>query len=320
MIRTRLVAFCLTAVVAANAVAQEKKAAPEFRPPENVVMENDIEYGRAGDRSLKLDLARPKEQGNKVLPVVVFIHGGGWQAGNKEGGRQAIAGFAATGNYIGVTVGYRLSQEAIWPAQIHDCKAAIRWIRANAEKYHINPDKIGAVGNSAGGHLVALLGTSGDIKELEGNNGNAGFSSRVNCVVDFCGPSDFLHFNEQKGNGGQSAVRNLFGGNPTEKADAARAASPVTWASKDDPPFLIIHGSEDATVPYAQGEAMNAALKQASVNATFITVDGAGHGGLNVPEVMQRQRNFFDKHLRGGTADIPGGSVKAAPAPENKKD
>lgn len=304
-------AMCVTAGLNSTLPAQEKKAAPEFKPPESIVFEPDLEYGHAGDRSLKLDLVRPKGQGDKVLPVVVFIHGGGWQAGSKEGGRWAISALAATGNYVGVTVGYRLTDVAIFPAQIHDCKAAIRWIRANAAKYHIDPQKIGAVGSSAGGHLVALLGTSGDVKELEGDNGNPGFSSRINCVVDFCGPSDFPHFNEQKGNGGRSAVAKLFGGDPSEHLAAARAASPVTWASKDDPPFLIIHGTEDATVPFAQGETMAESLKQAGVSATFIKVEGAGHGGLSVPEVTRRQRAFFEKHLRGIAGEISGDPVKA---------
>lgn len=304
---------CVTVglVSAQLALAQEKKAAPEFKPPESIVFEPDIEYGRAGERSLKLDVARPKNQGDTVLPVIVFIHGGGWQAGSKEGGRWAIAGFAASGNYVGVTVGYRLTDVAIWPAQIHDCKAAIRWVRANATKYHIDTNKIGAIGSSAGGHLVALLGTSGDVKELEGENGNPGYSSRVSCVVDFCGPSDFPHFNEQKGNGGRSAVAKLFGGDPTEHLAAARAASPVTWASKDDPPFLIIHGTQDATVPFAQSVAMAGSLKQEGVPVTFIKVEGGGHGGLGVPEVVSRQRAFFEKHLRGINTEISCEPVKA---------
>ena len=228
--------------------AQEKKAPPPFTPPKNVILEADVEYGRAGERSLKLDLLRPKDQGDKVLPVIVLIHGGGWRRGDKESGRWSMSGFAATGNYVGVTVGYRLSGEAIWPAPIHDCKAAIRWLRANADKYKTDPQKIGVFGGSAGGHLVALLGTSGDVKELEGENGSPGYSSRVQCVVDYCGPTDFLHFAEQAGAGGKVAVEQLLGGPPAEHQAEARAASPITWVSKDAPPFLIAHGTQDKTV------------------------------------------------------------------------
>ena len=288
----------------------QQKAAPDFRLPDNVVLEADLEYGRAGDRSLKLDLLRPKNQGETQLPVVVAIHGGGWQQGSKESFRGLAAALAGTGNYVGISVGYRLTGEAIWPAQIHDCKAAIRWIRANADKYKIDEKRIGATGHSAGGHLVALLGTSGDVKELEGDCGNPGYSSRVACVVDYCGPSDFLHFLEQRGAGGRGAVMKLFDGLPAEHVDAARAASPVTWASSDDPPFLIFHGTEDMTVPFAQGQGMAAALEKAAANVTFVRVEGAGHG-LRGRELNERRQNFFDRYLRGQSVEIPATTIRA---------
>jgi acetyl esterase/lipase len=314
MKRTLLLALWVTVGLNGAGWAQEKKAQTRAKPlPESVVMEADVEYGKAGERSLKLDLLRPKDQGEKVLPVIVYIHGGGWSGGNKESGRGMLASFVATGNYVGITVGYRLTGEAIWPAQVHDCKAAIRWIRANADKYHLDPKRIGAVGGSAGGHLVALLGVSGDVKELEGTCGNPGHSTRIHCVVDFCGPSDFPHFLEQKGAGGEWAVKKLFGGAPSEHAKEAKDASPVSWVTKDAPPFLIVHGTEDATVPFAQGEAMASALEKAKVPVIFVRVEGAGHGGLNVAEVVQRQKSFFERHLLGKTVDISAEPVKAAP-------
>jgi acetyl esterase/lipase len=302
---------CLVSWLAAAAHAQQP-GAKQLRLPENVVLEADLEYGRAGERSLRLDLLRPKNQGDKVLPVVVAIHGGGWQGGSKEAFRPLAASFAATGNYVAVSVGYRLTGEAIWPAQIHDCKA-IRWLRANAEKYKLDPNRIGATGNSAGGHLVALLGTSGDVKELEGGCGNPGYSSRVSCVVDLCGPSDFAHFLEQRGAGGRSAVMKLFGGTPAEHPEAARAASPVTWASADDPPFLIFHGTEDATVPFAQSETLAAALQQAGAPVIFARVEGGGHG-LGGREINERRQNFFERHLRGQPIDIPATPIQAEAA------
>ena len=312
MNRICLLAVCLLICPSVVGHAQQKNA-PEFKLPDNVVLEADLEYGRAGDRSLKLDLLRPKDQGGKVLPVVVAIHGGGWQNGSKESFRSLAASMAATGNYAAVSVGYRLTGEAIWPAQIHDCKAAIRWIRAHADKYKLDANRIGATGNSAGGHLVALLGTSGDIKELEGDCGNPGHSSRVTCVVDFCGPSDFPHFLEQPGSGGRSAVIKLFGGPPAEHQAAARAASPVTWASVDDPPFLIFHGTEDGTVPFAQGEAMAAALEKAGTSVTFVRVEGGGHG-LGGREINLRRQNFFERHLRGQAVEIPATPIQAESA------
>jgi acetyl esterase/lipase len=295
---------------------QQKKSAQEVRIPENVVLEADIEYGLAGDRSLKLDLLRPRDQGEKVLPVVVAIHGGGWEGGSKETYRGLPASLAASGNYVGISVGYRLSGEAIWPAQIHDCKAAIRWVRANAARYRIDEKRIGVTGNSAGGHLVALLGTSGDVQELEGECGNPGVSSRVACVVDFCGPSDFLHFLEQRGSGGRSSVIKLFGAPPAERPDAARAASPVSWVSADDPPFLIFHGTDDGTVPFAQSESLAAALRSAGASVTFVRVEGGGHG-LGGREISSRRQNFFDRHLRGQSVEIPDTPI-AAELPRKK--
>src|SRR5581483_3788056 len=163
------------------------------RRPDNVNREVDVVYGKAGDIDLKLDLYLPKAEAKKPRPVVVWIHGGGWSGGNKSSGAR-LADLVSTGDYAGVSVGYRLTGVAPWPAQIHDCKAAIRWIRANAKKYNFDPDRIGVWGSSAGGHLVSMLGTSGDVKDLEGSNGSPGQSTRVRCVVDFCGPSDFLAF------------------------------------------------------------------------------------------------------------------------------
>ena len=311
MKRIPLSVLFLASWLVVDARGQEKKAPPKL--PDNVVLEADLEYGRAGERILKLDMIRPKDQGEKVLPVIVNIHGGGWQSGSKEGGRPVLAAYAATGNYVVISVGYRLTGEAIWPAQIQDCKAAIRWIRANADKYHLDPKHIGAKGSSAGGHLVALLGVSGDVKELEGNNGNPGVSSRIQCVVDFCGPSDFPNFLDQKGAGGKSSVIKLFGGPPAEHPKEAKEASPLTWVTKDAPPFMIVHGTEDATVPFAQGESLAAALEKVKAPVTFIRVEGAGHGGLNVEDVVQREQKFFERHLLGKTVEISADPVKAVP-------
>jgi acetyl esterase/lipase len=291
------------------AVYGQQKSPPEVRIPDNVVLEADLEYGRAGDRSLRLDLLRPKDQGDRLLPVVVAIHGGGWENGSKESFRWPALSVAATGNYIGVSVGYRLTGEAIWPAQIHDCKAAIRWIRANALKYKIDERRIGVTGHSAGGHLVALLGTSGGVQELEGDCGNPSYSSRVTCVVATSAPSDFIHFLEQRGSGGRGSVIKLFGGPPADHEPAARAASPVTWASADDPPFLLFHGTEDRTVPFAQGESLAAALEMAGAQVTFVRVEGGGHG-LPGREINQRRQNFFERHLRGQSVDIPATPIR----------
>lgn len=300
---------------------QGLKAAP--RVPDSVVVERDVQYGKAGERPLKLDLVLPRKSSEKPLPAIVFIHGGGWRAGDKAGGVWNVMRFVASGNYVGASVGYRLTGEAIWPAQVHDCKAAIRWLKANAKKYNLDPNRIGVWGSSAGGHLVSLIGTSGDVKELEGDCGSPGQSSRVACVVDFCGPSDFLEFAKARRKGlpspadAKSPESLLFGGPVEEKKDAARQASPVTYASADDPPFLIVHGTEDPVVPPQQAELLYAALKKAGASPVLLKVHGAGHG-LGGPEVSRRVETFLDKHLRGIDATIEDETIEAPLVPPKR--
>lgn len=284
--------------------------------PEGVTIERDVEYGRAGDRPLKLDAVLPAKTPEKPLPAIVFVHGGGWRAGDKAGGVGQVARLVATGNYAGFSVGYRLSGEAIWPAQIHDCKAAIRFIRANAKKYHVDPDKIGVWGSSAGGHLVSMLGTSGDVKELEGANGSPEHSSRVACVVDFCGPADFLLGGKVQGGKEPSAVTLLLGGTIEEKQDAARQASPITYVSMDDPPFLIVHGTNDVTVPFEHAARFHEALKKAGCDATLVRIVGGGHG-IGGPEVARRVTAFLEKRLRGQDVKVSDEPI-LAPAPKPK--
>lgn len=260
----------------------------QARPNRNVNISTDIEYGKASERSLTLNIYKPVKPSADTLPVIVWIHGGGWRGGDKSSGLR-LSEFVATGNCIGVSVGYRLSGEAVWPAQIHDCKAAIRWVRANAKEHGIDPERIGLWGSSAGGHLVSLLGTSSDVEELDGNNGTPGVSSRVKCVVDYCGPSQMTVFKHQ-------AVMQLFGTEENHKAQS-EIASPATHVTKDDPAFLIVHGTDDKTVPISQAELFYDKLKAAGVDVTFIKMEGGGHG-IGGPEITARVKAFFDKHLR----------------------
>jgi acetyl esterase/lipase len=291
--------------------AKAKVAAPKV--PDSVVYERDVQYGAAGDRALKLDVIRPRAESKSPRPVVVWIHGGGWSGGDKSSGLGLLMSYALRGDYVCFSVGYRLSGEAKWPAQIHDCKAAIRWIKANAEKYNIDPQRIGVWGSSAGGHLVSLLGTSGDVKELEGNNGSPDRSSRVACVVDFCGPSDLPNFFKAKNDGGaRRPIVGLLGGTVEEKAAEAVAASPVTYVTKDDAPILIVHGTEDFLVPIAQAETLYDAARKAGVEATFIKMDGGGHG-IGGPEIARRVTAFFDKQLLGKKADVSVEPIKVEP-------
>jgi acetyl esterase/lipase len=211
------------------------------------------------------------------------------------------------------SINYRLSDEAKFPAQIEDCKAAIRFLRANARKHNIDPQKIGVAGSSAGGHLVALLGTSGGVKDLEGNEGNLTQSSRVQAVVDFCGPIDFFKQVEyyalkagaaatQSGQGPKHAadgpVIRLLGGLPSEKKDLATKANPITHITRDDPPFLIIHGQNDKLVPPWQSQLLYDALRAAGIEARLILVPDAGHGMPGGKASLETAGRFFDRHLK----------------------
>jgi acetyl esterase/lipase len=320
----QLLAVALVALIISPALAQQPKAKAQGKANtallEKVTVDTDVEYAKAGDVSLKLDIYKPKAESSKPRPVIIWIHGGGWQGGNKDGGRGRVGPLAATGDYVGVSVGYRLTDVATFPAQIYDCKAAIRYIRANAQKLGIDPNKIGVWGASAGGHLVSLLGTSGDVKEVEGDLSTTGVSSRVTCVVDFCGPSDFLLFgvtNPRLNEPGQPVYK-LFGGPLKDKQDLAKQASPVTYVSKDDPPFLIMHGTADATVNIRQAERLFEAEKQAGIDTTFVRIEGGAHG-FGGPEVDARVKAFLDKHLLGKDVTVSSESIQAPPAAEKAK-
>jgi acetyl esterase/lipase len=305
----------LVALLLTPTLAQEKaKDAQNAGLLEKVSIETDVEYAKAGDVSLKLDIYKPKAESSQPRPCIVWIHGGGWQGGNKSSGQGLLVPRVAGGNFVGVSVGYRLTNVAAFPAQIHDCKAAIRYVRANAAKLGIDPNKIGVWGSSAGGHLVSLLGTSGDVKEVEGSLGTTGVSSRVACVVDYCGPSDFPNF--ELTDGARGPINKLLGGLPKDTPEIAKQASPITYITKDDPPFLVVHGTNDATVPFDQGLRFSEALKKGGVDAALIRIEGGGHG-IGGQEINSRVNAFFEKYLLGKTVTVSAESIKA-PAPADK--
>ncbi len=303
--KTTLV-LCLTLALTAIAHAQEppatRKAQGDRPRLQEVRVERDLEYAQVGDRSLKLDLYRP-ETGEGPWPLVVWIHGGAWRAGSKD---RTPAAFLAGQGFAVASVGYRLSQEATFPAQIEDCKAAIRWLRANSEKYGLDSAHVGAWGSSAGGHLVALLGTAGDVTEWDKGT-QPDQSSRVQAVCDFFGPTDFTvmgGFHARP----DSPEAQLLGGPVQENKDKAARANPITYVSPDDPPFLIVHGEDDETVPIGQSELLYEALKKAGVEATFLRVAKAGHGFRpgsepSPREINERVLTFFQRHLKKDRAE-----------------
>lgn len=302
---------------------QAGEAAGGAALPENIKLVKDLAYAGTENPRQKIDLLLPAKPKSDRLPVVVFIHGGGWQNGDKTGGRRQVADLVAGGDLAGASVGYRLTDEAQFPQQAFDCKAAIRYIRANASNYGLDPGKIAVWGSSAGGHLVSLLGTSGDVKELEGALGpHAGVSSRVSCVVNFYGPCELLTMGAQSKPGGRldhdasdSPESKLVGGALQERKTQARSASPITWVSADDPPFLHIHGDSDPVVPYAQSMAFHAALQKDGVSSTLVTVEGGGHGQGFPPQTREWVKKFLRKQLLGEPAELVDQKLKAAAPP-----
>ena len=294
--------------VAASALAAEGQDRRERPLSKGVRVIRDIPYVPGGHERQKLDLYLPDNPpgGGRLLPVIVWVHGGAWLGGTKS--ECPALPYVARG-YAVASVGYRLSQHATFPAQIHDCKAAVRWLRANAEAHGLDPDRFGAWGPSAGGHLVSLLGTGGGVEALEGELGeHRGVSSRVRCVVDWFGPSDLTQMARQAPptsridhDAPDSPEARLIGGPVQRHKDEAAKANPITYITNDDPPFLIFHGTADDIVPLGQSELLVRALRDAGVQVTFVPVEGAGHGGppFNTPEVRERMEAFFDRHLTG---------------------
>jgi len=255
----------------------------------------DREYARIGATSLRLDLYLPPREAGTRLPLVLWIHGGGWSGGDRT---QTRAPEVLGKEYAVASISYRLSHEAVFPAQIHDVKAAVRWLRAHADMYGLDPERIGAWGSSAGGHLAALLGTSGDVTELEGTVGeHLDQSSRVQAVSNFFGPADLLAILEPGAWAPRPSVEALLGGSVAKRVALARLASPVTHIGADDPPFLIVHGDRDLVVPLDQSQRLHRALNTAGVESTLHVVKEGGHGFLD-PVVDALVRKFFDRHLR----------------------
>jgi acetyl esterase/lipase len=259
--------------------------------------EKDLVYGKGGAQDLKLDLAAPAD-GSGPFPAVMFIHGGGWRSGDRSQLDKTIEVLARRG-YVAVTVSYRFAPAAKFPAQIEDCKAAVRWLRANAQKYHINPDRIGAVGFSAGAHLACLLGTTQKADGLEGQGGNAEQSSRVQAVVSFFGPTDFTIKDWTK-DVEDSLLLPFLGATIEDKPELYRKVSPISYVTKDDPPFLFFHGTEDHLVGIRNSRQLAQKLQAVGVEAKVVEMAGEGHGwrGEKLRETIEQTISFLDEKLK----------------------
>lgn len=308
LIRT-IVAALVLAVAAPVALAQERDRSrnrDRERPlPAGITKHADLTYATIGDRALRLDVYAPSTKPESPIPAIVWVHGGGWRGGSKNGiGRPAPI---LPKGYGLVSVEYRLSGEAVFPAAIADVKAAMRWVRANASKYGFDPSRLGAWGSSAGGHLVALLGTAHEVEEWDSlHEENAGVSSRPDAVCNWFGPTDFLRMNDVPGRIDHDAAdspESRFIGVPIQDhPEKTQRANPIRYVTADDPPMLHMHGELDQSVPYNQSELLHAALQEAGLDTTLYMVKSADHGFRNMegdtPEsLIDRVEEFFVRTL-----------------------
>lgn len=269
-------------------------------PPRGVAYEPDIVYGTSEGTELKLDLARP-EKLDKSVPCIVVIHGGAWRGGNKSihvgGPFPGIYDFAKEG-YVSVSVGYRLIPKGIFPDQVEDVKCAVRFLRANAEKYKIDPDRIGAIGFSAGAHLSMMLGVMDKEDGLEGDGGNPDQSSKVQAVVAYFGPTDMTADDIPERS--IPLVTDFIGGSKADKLDGWKRASPITYVTSGDAPTLIFQGTKDPLVPHTQATKYADALTAAGVPGRIELLIGAGHGwvGKDLERTKQQHMEFFAEQLK----------------------
>ena len=256
----------------------------------------DIPYAGTKNPRQTLDLFIPQEINKKDnLPLVIWIHGGGWKKGTKKSGHlpHRLPSIVETGKYIGACIGYRLSGEAIWPAQIHDCKAAIRWLYGNANKYRIDTNKIAVWGSSAGGHLASMLGVTNKKSEFDGALGNhLDQPCTIHTVLNYYGPSDLLTMNDYPSkidhNAHDSPESQLLGFPIQEKKNLTKKASPISYTHKIHASFIHFHGTNDLLVPYPQSKIFHQTLKNAGVNSILITLKNGGH---SMPD------NFTQKYV-----------------------
>ncbi|HEV3299461.1 MAG TPA: alpha/beta hydrolase [Planctomycetaceae bacterium] len=270
-------------------------AAPQV--PAGVTWQPNVEYSNPNDEHLQLNLARPS-LGDGPFPAVLCIHGGGFRAGTREG-YDALCIKLAERGYVAATVTYRLAPRYKFPAAIHDTKAAVRWLRANAATYKINPERIGVMGGSAGGHLAQFLGVTAHMPRFEGDGGNLNQSSSVTCVVNFFGPSDFTKSYGKSVDAGE-VLPLWLGGNLETARPLHIQASPLYWVTPAEAPTLCIHGTEDNYVAHEQAVWLVDRLKAATVEAELLTLPGAGHGfkGHDAEVADAAMFDFFDRKLK----------------------
>ena len=317
---TAVLKNALTVLLVANFILTTSLAAQDARPkppaggsrtkvPEDVAarIEShvDLTYASYGDRELQLDLFRPSGR-ETPLPAIVCIHGGGWWQGRRQT-QHSLAKMIADKGFVTVAITYRLSGEAAFPAAIEDCKAAVRWIRANADRYGIDPDAIGATGLSAGGHLAALLATSGGVADLEGDGGNGKMSSRIQACYAMGAQSDFRAEHIQNvtrdmklPEGKPNIWVQFLGGAPNEVPETYQLASPIHHLDSSDPPMAFMTGENDKEATRAKPARDQ--MSELGIASELFVIKGAPHGFLARQEwfdqAVDRCTKFFDTHLK----------------------
>jgi acetyl esterase/lipase len=293
--RTLIGSLVLLVVAAPNVFAQNPK---RLDPPPGVRIERDLAYLGPG-REEKADLYLPAAPAEgERRPAVLIIHGGGWTGGDKAAVREFNIGTnLVQRGYVGMSINYLLSKDGktTWPQNLHDCKTAVRWLRKNADRLKIDPDRIGVIGGSAGGHLSAMVGLTGPSDGLDPAGPYGEFPCKVQCAVVMYGPAELL---------GTRDIA-MLGKTHTEAPELYRAASPVTHVDRDDPPVLVLHGTADKTVNVEQSRILDAALAKAGIAHELVIVEGAPHSFHLQPKQRDLRPvviGFFDRYLKNGAA------------------
>ena len=268
-----------------------------FTPPQSVIYDADVEYSNVGER-VAMDILRPRAPSATPRPAVVMVHGGGFRAGKRESYLPTAARLAEHG-YVAATVTYRLAPKNRYPAAVHDVKAAVRFLRANAARYGIDANHIGALGGSAGGHLVLMLGLTAGVPEFEGTGPNREFSSAVQCVVDYYGPTDFTQ-SYAKSVDAAEVLPLFLGADLVHDRAIHIRSSPLNWVTPNAAPTLAIHGTDDKYVAYEHSIWLLERLLGAGVPAELETLPGAPHGfkGADAEKAELRALAFLDKWLK----------------------
>lgn len=299
-----ILGFAITALLA-GLCRPDIARAQEKQSDQNIRFITDIEYAKIDSHTLKLDLYLPptarQTSPTEQPPLIVWVHGGAWRRGSKAG--MPLKWLIPHGFAI-ASIDYRLSPVARFPAQVHDAKAAIRFLRSQQAKYGYNTQRIAVAGSSAGGHLAALIGTTNQHAQLEGTvGGQLEQSSRVHAIVDYYGPTNFMTILPQSTPHGLSvrvpALQLLLGNQPEDTPELARLASPVFHVDDDDPPLLMLHGDQDPQVPINQSHELHAAYKQLGLAVQFEVVHGGAHGGALFFDDARRALvlQFLQQHL-----------------------